>query len=148
MMTLEKTIKSGDRIKLHYTITLANEDFVADSTREGEPLLITIGEGDMIPGLEKCLIGLRVGDNKQFDVPCLEAYGPADMDSIHTIARSDFPDKMELEPGLVVGFETPSGEEVAGTIQELSENKVIMDFAHPLAGHDLIFDVEIIDVTD
>ena len=148
MTIAKKIITDGAHVGLHYTITLAKEDFVADSTREGEPLQITIGEGDMIPGLEKCLIGLRVGDNKQFDVSCLEAYGPADMDSIHTIARSDFPDKMELEPGLVVGFETPSGEEIAGTIQELSGNKVIMDFAHPLAGHDLVFDVEIIDVTD
>ncbi len=147
-MTAEKTIKSGDRIKLHYTITLANENHIADSTRDGEPLQLTIGEGDMIPGLERCLIGLGIGDKQQFDVPCMQAYGPADMDSIHTIARSDFPAGMELEPGLVVGFETPSGEEVAGTIQELGDDGVVMDFSHPLAGHDLVFDVEIVNITD
>jgi len=143
-MSAQSVVVPGAKVRLHYTITLAGKDRVADSTRDDEAVEITLGTGELHPGLEQCLLGLAVGERKQFDLPCEQAFGPKDSERVHVLAKSDFPESMSLEPGLVVAFTTPSGEELAGTIQDLVDDEVIVDFSHPLAGHDLVFDVEIL----
>lgn len=139
-------ILRGSKIVLHYTLSLATGE-VADTTRPGAPAELIVGQSDLLPAFETCLVGLRVGDKRRFEVPCLEAYGPSEIGNVHTVAREDFPPDMTLAPGLVIGFETPSGEEVPGTIVELNDREVRVDFSHPLSGHDLIFDVEILSVS-
>ncbi len=138
-------IKKGSRVTLYYTLSLADGK-VADTTKKNEPLTIVLGESDLIPAFEHRLLGLRAGDKRRFEVPCMEAYGPSEVDNVHALPREEFPPEMKLESGLVIGFETPSGEEVPGTILEVSEKEVAVDFSHPLAGHDLVFEVEILDV--
>lgn len=147
MMTAAKKIDNGLSVTMHYTITLVGQDHIADSTRDGEPIQITIGSGDIIEGLENCLLGLKAGDRQQFEIPCRQAYGPANSADVHAIARDEFPDNMKIEPGSVVGFTTAAGQEIAGTVQEMDDNHVMINFCHPLAGFDLMFDVEIINVT-
>ncbi len=139
-------IEHGSRVTLHYTLRLAQENRIADATRKDEPLTLMLGAGDMIEGLEKRLLGLCAGDRRRFEVPCLEAYGPVEEGAVRTLARADFPADMELEPGQVIGFEVPNGEEIPGTVVEVGLDEVLVDFSHPLAGHDLIFEVEIVDV--
>ena len=138
-------IEKGSRVTLHYTLSLADGK-VADSTKENEPLTIVLGESDLLPAFEHCLLGLQPGDKRRFEIPCMEAYGPSEVDNVHALLRDEFPPEMKLEAGLVIGFETPSGEEVPGTILEVSEKEVSVDFSHPLAGHDLVFDVEVVEV--
>lgn len=140
-------IRRGSQGRLHFTLRLADEDRIVDATRNGEPLTLEIGAGDMIDGLEKRLLGLSAGDQRRFEIPCLEAYGPIEEDSVRTPCRGqDFPAELKLESGQVIGFEIPTGEEIPGTVVEVTGEEVLVDFSHPLAGHDLIFEVEILDV--
>ncbi|MBT7306574.1 MAG: peptidylprolyl isomerase, partial [Gammaproteobacteria bacterium] len=111
-----------------------------------EPFLFTIGDGSLIEGLERLLIGQRAGEKNSYLVAASEAFGERDPEQIHTLPREQFDQAMVLEPGCVVTFEAPSGDEVAATVVALDEEKVEVDFSHPLAGRDLQFEVELISV--
>ena len=123
-----------------------NDGTVADSSRDGEPLRFVMGDGTLIEGLELVLYGLKQGDRQCLSIEPRDAFGFPDEDNIHTMARSEFPNDMQLEAGQIIGFTTPSGEEVPGAIQEIKGDEVVVDFNHPLAGHEVIFDVEILEV--
>jgi FKBP-type peptidyl-prolyl cis-trans isomerase SlpA len=138
-------ITRGSEVVFHFTLSLAG-GLVVDTTYEDEPLTLTIGDGSIAEGLEKYLIGLTQGDRRQVEIPAGEVYSPLDPDAIQTIPRSEFPPEIALQPGQVMGFTTPSGEEVPATILVVSEDSVQVDFSHPLASHDLIFEVEILTV--
>lgn len=142
-------IETGSRVTLHFTLRLVQDNYLVDSTREDEePFEFVIGSGEVIPGLEQRLLGMEAGQQATFEVPALEAYGPAPLDpeNVQNIPREEFPADMELEPGQVVGFATPNGEEVPGIIMGFTDEVVTVDFTHPLAGHDLIFEVEVLAV--
>ena len=139
------TIGPGSEVLMHFTLSLA-DGTVADSTREGEPLRFVMGDGTLIEGLELVLYGLKQGDRQCLSIEPRDAFGFPDEDNIHTMPRSEFPADMQLEPGVIIGFTTPSGEEVPGAIQEVEGDEVVVDFNHPLAGHEVIFDVEILEV--
>lgn len=141
----EPVITIDSKVTLHYKLT-TSDGLLADSTEGEDPEIVNMGQGDMVEGLEKCLIGLKVGDKKKFEVECMEAFGPIDEDTVHEILRTEFPEGLELELGLVVSFAAPNGEEAPGIIAEIGDEKVRVDFNHPLAGYDLIFDVEIISI--
>ena len=139
-------IEAGSRVTLHFSLRLEQDRRLVDSTADGGPMALVIGQGDLIEGLEQRLLGLQPGDKRRFEIPCAEAYGPARTDQVHILPRAQFPSTVTPEPGLVVGFETPGGDEVPGVIRQVSEQEVEVDFCHPLAGHDLIFEVEILAV--
>ena len=139
------TIGPGSEVVMHFTLSLA-DGTVADSTREGEPLRFVMGDGTLIEGLELVLYGLKAGDRQCLSIEPRDAFGFPDEENIHTMPRNEFPTEMQLEPGMIIGFNTPSGEEVPGAIQEIKGDKVVVDFNHPLAGHEVIFDVEILEV--
>ncbi len=143
-ISLEITQASG--VTLHYTLSLSTGK-IAATTRGDEPLKFVVGDSDLLPAFENCLLGLKVGDRRRFDIACMDAYGPIQADLVQRLARDEFPPEIKLESGVVIGFELPSGEEVPGTVIEVAERDVMIDFSHPLAGHDLVFDVEILDVT-
>ena len=117
-----------------------------DSTREAEPITFQIGSGALIEMLERQLFGLHAGEQRRFEISAVESQLPASAEAIQVMARSDFPAELAIEPGQVLGFVMPSGEEVPGLIVNISDTEVIVDFSHPLAGRDLIFDVEILAV--
>ena len=139
------TIGPGSEVLMHFTLSLA-DGTVADSTRDAEPLRFVMGDGTLIEGLELVLYGLKAGDRQCLSIEPRDAFGFPNEENIHTMPRSEFPADMQLEPGLIVGFTTPSGEEVPGAIQEIKGDEVVVDFNHPLAGHEVIFDVEILEV--
>jgi len=136
-------ITAESKVTLHYTLT-TSDGLLADTTEGEDPETVDMGQGDMVEGLEQRLIGLKVGDKKRFEIPCMETFGPIDEDMVHDVARSEFPEDLHLEPGLVVNFTAPNGEETPGIVAEIGDDVVKVDFNHPLAGYDLIFDVEII----
>ncbi len=138
-------IQRGSAVILHYTLSLPDGTVVETSSGE-EPAVVVIGHGDLLPAVESRLLGMRAGERARFEIPSHEAYGPSVEPQLQVLARDDFPLDMPVKPGMVIGFETPSGEEVPGTIKEVSDQEVIVDFAHPLAGHDLIVEVEIMSV--
>jgi FKBP-type peptidyl-prolyl cis-trans isomerase SlpA len=139
------TIGPGSEVLMHFSLSLA-DGTVADSTREGEPLRFVMGDGTLIEGLELVLYGLKKGDRQCLSIEPRDTFGFPDKDNIHTMPRSEFPTDMQLEVGMIIGFSTPSGEEVPGAIQEIKEDEIVVDFNHPLAGHEVIFDVEILEV--
>lgn len=130
---------------MHYSVTL-DDGTVADTSRDDEPLRFVIGDGSLIDTLERRLYGLCAGDKRTFRLAPHEAFGFSDMDNVHRLPRADFPDDLPLEPGTIIGFDTPSGEEVPGTLQEVGEEEVVVDFNHPLAGYEITFDVDILEV--
>ena len=133
------------RVILHLSLTL-EDGTVAESTFGEEPLSFAMGDGTLVRGLELGLYGLRPGDTQRLELYPDQAFGPRDPDKIHSMPRADFDDEMVLEPGVIIGFETPDGEEIPGMVSSVGDESVEVDFNHPLAGHTVIFNVEIIDV--
>ena len=146
MQTLDDDqIRPGSRVTMHYTVRL-EDGMVADTSREGEPLTFTLGDGSVVPGLELALYGLRAGDTQTLAIAPQDAFGFRDPDNVHTLPRSEFPADMELEEGLIVEFATPSGETTPGAVRRVGKDEVEVDFNHPLAGHEITFEVEILSV--
>ena len=139
------TIGPGSEVLMHFTLSLA-DGTVADSTVEGEPLRFVMGDGSLIEGLELVLYGLKQGDRQCLSIEPRDAFGFPEEENIHTMPHSEFPEDIQLEVGQIIGFTTPSGEEVPGAIKEIKDEEVVVDFNHPLAGHEIIFDVEILEV--
>ena len=138
-------IDIASTVTLHLTLTL-EDGTVAESTSGEEPLTFTMGDGTLVHGLELALYGLVPGDVQRLELYPEQAFGLRDPANVHTMSRSDFDTGIELEEGVIVGFETPQGEELAGAILAIDEDTVNVDFNHPMAGHTIIFDVEIIEV--
>jgi len=135
----------GSRVRLHYEIRLEDGTLV-DSSFDDEPMEITIGGGDIESGLELALIGLGPGDRETIVIPPGQAFGLPDEAAVQTLPRETFPPDMALAPGVVVQFDTPAGDAVPGLIRSVAEDAVTVDFNHPLAGRELSFTVEILDV--
>ena len=138
-------ITSDSKVVMHYRITL-EDGTEADSSFGEEPLHFTIGDGSLSEALEQVLIGLECGTRETIDLSPEQAFGYPDTANIHEMPRSEFSDDMTLEPGVIIGFTTPSGEELPGMVLEADDETVKVDFNHPLAGHNLKFEVEILEV--
>jgi len=138
-------ITPGAQITLHLSLSTP-EGFEAITTFGEEPATLVMGDGSLTEGLELALYGLKAGDKQALMLEPEHAFGPRDEGKVQVMQRSAFPDDMELERGLVVGFEAPNGAEVAGIILKVVDDDVTVDFNHPLAGKDVLFKVEILDV--
>ena len=138
-------ISPESTVTLHLSLTL-QDGTVAESTFDGEPLTFTMSDGTLVEGLELGLYGLRAGQTQRLTLYPQQAFGVRDPEKVHHLPRADFPADMALEPGCIIGFDTPQGEELPGMIVSLDDSSVEVDFNHPLAGREVIFDVEIIDV--
>lgn len=142
-MSEQLKIKDGVVVSLDYTLRLDDGE-VIDSSDGNEPLEYLHGYGQIIPGLEKALAGLTVGDSKTVVVPAAEAYGEVDMEAFEIVPRSMFPDDMELEEGLALSLrDAETNEPFDAAIAEVRETEVMLDFNHPLAGETLHFEVKI-----
>ncbi len=141
----KSVIEPGSRVHLSFSLSLA-EGTPVDSAAPEAPLAITIGSGELFEALEDLLLGLSAGERRRFEIPASQAFGPARDDAIHTLPRDVFPPELAVEAGQVIGFATPSGQEVPGVVVAVGETEVNVDFSHPLSGHDLVFEVEILAV--
>lgn len=131
---------------MHFSISLPDGTEAA-STFEDEPTTFVMGDGTVSEGLELALYGLVAGDTQSLTLQPDQAFGPRDEAKVQPMPRANFSPEMDLEPGLIIGFTTPDGNEVAGIVQEVKEQDVVMDFNHPLAGMEVIFRVEVLEVT-
>ena len=116
---------------------------VLDDTRGRPPLVFTVGKGEVIPGLERRLAGMREGDARRITVPPAEAYGPVDPDAIAEVPIDRVPPEARVVGARLSG-QTRSGREVPVRVREVKEASVVLDLNHPLAGRTLVFDVRII----
>lgn len=140
-------VRSGAEVTLAYTLAMADSTEV-DSASRDDPFIFRVGDGSLIAGLEHLLLGLAVGAKESFLVTAEDAFGVHDPELIHAMPRTEFDDFIELAPGMVFSFESPSGEQLPATVVEESGDGVMVDFNHPLAGRDLQFEVEVISVIE
>jgi FKBP-type peptidyl-prolyl cis-trans isomerase SlpA len=145
MSNPDREIVTGSEVTLHFRMTLP-DGTEALSTFGEEPLHFAIGDGTFKGGFELSLYGLKAGDTQTLTLDPEQAFGYHDPALIHDMPRSDFPADMVLEEGQVMAFSTPTGDEAAGIILEAGEDSVKVDFNHPMAGQDVIFHVEILEV--
>lgn len=145
MSMVSDEIGPGVRVVLHIRVTL-DDGMVAESTFDGEPVCFVVGDGTLIEGLERTLHGLRAGDRRHFRLGPEDAYGFSEPEAVHVLPRSDFPVNMELTPGLLIAFDTPSGESVPGMVLSVTDEGVEVDFNHPLAGRALDVEVEVLEI--
>jgi FKBP-type peptidyl-prolyl cis-trans isomerase SlpA len=138
-------VAPGRRVTLHLALSLP-DGTEALSTFGEEPLSFVMGDGTLTEGLELSLYGLRAGDREALELDPEQAFGLRDESLIQTLPRSDFPPDMTLEPGYILAFTTPSGDEVAGQVLEVGGQQVELDFNHPLAGRHLHLRAQILSV--
>ncbi|KAJ55958.1 peptidylprolyl isomerase [Actibacterium mucosum KCTC 23349] len=138
-------VKSGDKVAIHYTGTLA-DGTTFDSSTGRDPLEFQVGSGQIIPGLDKALPGMAVGDKKVVDVPADEAYGTRDDRAIQQVARAEVPDDIPTDLGTKLQMQSPTGQVMVVTITEVTDEHITLDANHELAGKDLTFAIELVSI--
>ncbi|MEM5500948.1 FKBP-type peptidyl-prolyl cis-trans isomerase [Ahrensia kielensis] len=136
----------GSTVHIHYTGKFP-DGTVFDSSENRDPLTFELGSGQVIPGLDKAMRGMEVGAKKTIEIPAAEAYGPHHPEGVQKVERSQLPPEIQTEVGLQLQATGQDGQAINLTIIEVDETTVTMDANHPLAGKDLVFDVELVSVT-
>ena len=137
--------KSGDTVKVHYTGRLDN-GYVFDTSANRNPLKIKIGQKEVMPAFEQAIIGMEQGESKTIKIQAEEAFGRYREELIRTISRSVFPTDLEPKVGQRLTATCMDGRTIAVTVTDVSESSVTIDANHPLAGEDLIFDIELVKI--
>lgn len=139
-------VKKGDTIKVHYKGTLADGSLF-DSSEGKDPLEFTVGENMVIHGFDHGVLNMVVGDKKTLNIPSLEAYGQVNEDLIIEIPKSELPEELgEISEGMQLNMVNEDGYEIPVEVIEIREDAIVLDGNHPLAGMDLIFDVELVEI--
>ncbi len=137
--------KKGDTVKVHYHGKLMNgETFDTSSGRE--PLEFEVGGGSVIKGFDEGVAGMEVGEKRTINIPVEEAYGPRSEDMLIEFPKDRFPQDMEIEQGMQLMMSNGSGQNIPVIVTEIKDSSVILDANHPLAGEDLIFDIELVEI--
>ncbi|MGD1867222.1 MAG: peptidylprolyl isomerase [Phormidesmis sp.] len=139
--------KSGDTVRVHYTGTLNNGQ-IFDSSKDRAPLEFTLGTGMVIAGFDAAVTGLEPGETTTKTIPVVEAYGEYNADMVADIEKANIPADFELEVGQRLEMQVPDGDAMAVTITEIKGETVTLDGNHPLAGQDLTFELELVEIVE
>ncbi len=137
--------KTNDRVKVHYKGSLKNGT-VFDSSIDREPFVFVIGEGAVIPGFEQCVIGMCAGDIKTVTLSPEEGYGPHREELCAVVARSRIPETINLRQGMKLEVQSSNGTSAQAIVLEITESDVTLDLNHPLAGKELVFELELLEI--
>ncbi|MEJ2324064.1 MAG: peptidylprolyl isomerase [Nitrospirota bacterium] len=137
-------IAKGSEVKVNYTLTVDGN--VVDKSKEGSPLQFRVGEGRLIPGFENAIMGMKEGQKKSFAVEPEEGYGAVNPEAFRTISRDQLPPDVEPHVGMVLYARGHNGQDIPMRISEVSDDSVVVDLNHPLAGKTLNFDVEVVEI--
>ena len=140
----EQRIGQNSVVTLHFALKFDNGD-VVDSNFEKDPVTFTVGDGNLLPGFERVLFGLKDGDERSFEILPEQAFGTPNEQNLQVMPRKQF-DSMDLDYGVLVIFKDAAGGEMPGVVKEFDDHQVTVDFNHPLAGKVITFDVKIITV--
>ncbi len=135
----------GMQMTLHFALGLPDGSEV-DSTFDKAPATFRWGDGSLLPGFEQALVGLPAGTETTVTIPAEAAFGAPNPNNVHTFRRDQMPTELEPEAGMMLAFTDPGGNELPGVIAAVEGDLVRVDFNHPLAGHDIVFRVHILDV--
>lgn len=139
-------VKNNDTVKVHYIGKLSNGQVFDSSVERGEPIQFTIGQGQLIPGFEKGLIDMKVNEKKTINIPQEEAYGDTKSEMVQEVPKSQLPDDLEPKVGMGLVSQTPNGQEINLIVKDVKEDTIVVDGNHPLAGKDLIFELEVVEI--
>ncbi len=137
--------KTGDTVRIQYTGRFPDGTQFDASTQE-EPLEFTLGEGNIIVGLEREIVGMTVGEKSTITVAAEDAYGPHSEEAVRSVPRDSMPKDIELVIGTQLQATTAEGHQVPLTVVSIDESEVTLDANHPLAGKELIFDIELVEI--
>ena len=140
-----QTVKSGDKVKVHYHGKLTSGE-TFDSSEGRAPLEFEVGSGMVIKGFDEGVTGMSVGEKKTINIPVEEAYGPKNPDMVINMPKDRFPKDMELEEGMPLMMSDGSGQNFQVVVTEIKDESVMLDANHPLAGQDLVFDIELVEI--
>lgn len=137
--------KKGDKVKVHYTGTL-KDGTIFDSSENREPIEFELGAGMMIAGFDKAVHGMKVGNKVKAEIPSTEAYGPKNDEMIISVPKTQLPPDLTPEVGQQLSMQQPDGQSVPVVITNMDEENIELDANHPLAGKDLVFDIELVEI--
>lgn len=138
-------VKSGDKVKVHYHGRLTTGE-TFDNSEGRAPLEFEVGSGMVIKGFDDGVTGMAVGEKKTINIPFLEAYGPKDPSMVIEMPKDRFPKDMEVEEGMALAMSDGQGNQHQVIVTEIKDDVVMLDANHPLAGQDLIFDLELVEI--
>lgn len=141
------TAKPGDTVAVHYTGKL-DDGSVFDTSKGRDPIQFVLGERRVIPGFDQAVTGMSPGETKTAEVPAEDAYGPRKQELIVEFARDRIPPDISPEVGQELQVQTSGGEAIPAVVIDASESAVTLDANHPLAGKDLTFDIELVELVD
>jgi FKBP-type peptidyl-prolyl cis-trans isomerase SlpA len=141
------TVKANNIVKVHYTGKLTSGQ-IFDTTEGKDPIEFTLGEGSLISGFENGLIDMKLNEKKSFTIAKKDAYGDVLTELIQEVNKTELPQDMEPKVGMGLVSKSPDGQEMNLMVVEVKEESIIIDGNHPLAGKDLVFDIEILEIKE
>jgi FKBP-type peptidyl-prolyl cis-trans isomerase 2 len=138
-------VKNGDKVRVHYHGRLT-DGTTFDSSEGREPLEFEVGSGMVIAGFDNGVMGMVVGDKRTIEIPVDEAYGPANPEMLVEYPLNQFPTDLQPEAGMRLNMTNGGGQVIPVVIREVKEEIVVLDANHPLAGQDLVFDIELVEI--
>ena len=138
--------KKGDKVKVHYTGKL-NDGTVFDSSKDREPLEFELGGGQMIAGFDTAVDGMEVGESKTAVFSSEEGYGEKNDEMVFTVPKDQLPPEIKPEEGQQLSMQHPSGQQIPVVVTKVEDSEIEIDANHPLAGKELEFDIELVEIT-
>jgi FKBP-type peptidyl-prolyl cis-trans isomerase SlyD len=142
----KQTVTDGQVVSMEYTLRVDGK--VVDTSEGGDPLEYLHGAANIIPGLEREMEGMTIGESKQVTVSAADGYGEENDEAFLDVPRSEFPEDMPLNPGVEMELTTPEGEPLYARVESVEGDIVHLNMNHPLAGKDLLFDVKVVGLRD
>jgi FKBP-type peptidyl-prolyl cis-trans isomerase 2 len=139
------TVKDKDTVRVHYTGKLADGE-IFDDSKGRDPIEFTLGAGQVIPGFESAVLNMAVSETKTVNIPAAEAYGEQRQELIQSVPISELPEEIKPEVGMQLVSQAPDGHEIPLTITEVHAETITVDANSPLAGKDLTFDLELVEI--
>ncbi len=139
-------VKKDDTVKVHYTGKLDDGQVFDSSVERGEPIKFTMGQGQLIPGFENGIIDMKVNEKKTINIPKEEAYGEIRKELVQEVPKSQLPEDIKPEIGMGLTSQTQNGEEINLVVKDVKEDTIVVDGNHPLAGKDLTFELEVVEI--
>ena len=137
--------KNGDKVKVHYTGKL-KDGTIFDSSKDREPIQFTLGNGEIIPGFEDAILGMEPGDSVSTDIQSGDAYGAYREEMVTIVKKDQFPGNIDIQVGQRLQIKPKDSQAIVVTVTNVNDEQITLDANHPLAGQDLIFDIELVEI--
>ena len=139
-------VENGNTVKVHYIAKTNKNEIIFNSEENTEPIKFTLGNNEILPAFEKAIIGMKIGENKTITIPSNEAFGPYTKELISKIKKDTLPSDLAPKIGQQLQLQQPDGSIILVTIIDETDDTLVFDANHPLAGKDIIFSVKLIDI--